>query len=232
MITDLLIKSYPKDFEWIKYCLQSIKKRVKGYGTLHIIIPEGTEKDFYAINKEFPEQTNVHIVKEEGNGYIWQQYIKMSAFNYSNADQIVFVDSDNIFQVDTDFSEYIEKPLILMTDYSKVGDAICWKPVVDDIFNRDVRYEFMRRHPFIFHLSTLRNLSAWLGSDLKDFVMKRNRFSEFNVIGAYAYYYEPDRYIFLDTDNWTYTKPLVRQFWSLDGIAKNMEEINNLLNES
>jgi hypothetical protein len=229
MITDLFIKTYPKDYDWLIYSLQSVKKRVKGYGTLHIVIPEGTEKEFYSKIKDFPPETNVHAVKEECNGYIWQQYIKMSAFNYSHADQIVFFDSDNIWQIDTDYSQGIEKPLILMTDYSKVGDAICWKQVVDDIFKKDVRYEFMRRLPFVYHRSTLTSFAEWIKCDLKDFIIKRNRFSEFNVIGAYAYYYEPEKYTFLDTDNWTFTKPLLRQFWSLEGLDKNIKEVLSLL---
>ena len=230
-MTDLFLKTYPKDYGWLNWNFQSLIKYVKGYDRLIIVIPEGTRNQFNETVKQLPERTEIIEVKEEGNGYIFQQYIKMSAFEYSNADHIVFFDSDNVWQQSVDFSTIPEKPLILMTKYEQVGDAICWKRCVDTIFDKDVKFEFMRRLPFVYHRSTLVNLAQWINKPLKQFVMSHNEFSEFNVIGAFAYYFEFDQYTFIDTDNWTYVEPLLRQFWSLEGWEKNKAEIVNILNK-
>jgi hypothetical protein len=44
--------------------------------------------------------------------------------------------------------------------------------------------------------------------------MNSERFSEFNVIGAYAFKYQRELYNFINTDEWTYTEPKSIQLWS------------------
>jgi hypothetical protein len=206
---DIFIKSYRKDFHWLQYCLMSIKKNVSGYNNLILLIPEVDKEVFDTRN--MPDRTLVHYVKEYGNGFLFQQWCKINAPAYSHADYILFADSDCFFDRPIDLATYLPTPEILYTEWSKVGDAICWKGVTESLI--ECPYEFMRRNCLIYHRDTLARLNEYF-PDLELAIMASKSFSEFNLIGAYAYKFERDRYNFINTDNWQYTEPKAIQFWS------------------
>lgn len=209
---DIFYKSYSKDFKLLNYSLQSITKNVTGYNNIVILIPEKERHLFDTRN--LPERTLIHYVNEYGNGYLFQQVCKLKAFNYSSADYILFSDSDCIFDHPINLQDYISdgKPEILYTDWSKVGDAKCWKQPTEIIMNEPVLWEFMRRNCLIYHRSTLVNISQWQ-PNLEHIIMGSNSFSEFNLMGAYAFKNEPDKYSFVNTDFWEYTEPKGNQLW-------------------
>lgn len=225
MKIDLFIKSYRKDFKWLYYCLESIKKYAINYNEIIIVIPD---KDQNFFKFDLPERTYVHKVKEEGDGYLFQQYVKIMANLWCSADLIMYVDSDCVFTKHTDISSLVKdnKPEILMTRWEKVGDGICWKPVVEEVLKQPITHEYMRRHGLIYHKSTLANFQDWFEGDLKRYIIsKPNRsFSEFNVLGAYANLFENEKYSFVDTDNWTYVDPVVKQYWSYSGMTESEEK--------
>jgi hypothetical protein len=228
MKVDIFIKSYSQDFKWLKYCLQSVKKFVTGYNEIIIIIPEGER---HLINFELPERTFVHTLKEEGHGYMFQQYVKMTAHNYSSADYIMYVDSDCIFHSPVNVQDLIVdgKPQILMTNYNELGGCPWQKPTAD-FFGQVPEYEYMRRHCLIYHKETLINLSEFK-KDLKNYILSihSRTFSEFNVMGFYAYLYERDKYNFVDTKNWTYTPAIVNQYHSYTQFLEKEKEIIEIL---
>ena len=212
-MVDIFYKSYRKDFKLLKYSLESIKKNVEGYNNIIILIPERDRELFDT--RDMPERTLIHYVDEYGNGYLFQQWCKVSAYNYSSSEYILFADSDCIFDHKINVNDYIieGKPEILHTDYSKVGDAICWREPTERFIKQPLQFEFMRRNCLIYHRTTLVALSKF-DSKLEDKIMISNRFSEFNAIGAFAYVYENDKYRFTNTDEWQYVRPLAIQLWS------------------
>lgn len=210
---DIFIKSYNKDFVWLYHALRSITKNVTGYNKVILLIPEIDKHGFDT--RVLPERTEIYYVSDEGNGYLRQQYYKLTAYKYSFADYILFGDSDCFFDHPIDLQDFVqdEKPEILYTDWAKVGDAICWRKPTEKIMGDHVPYEFMRRNTCIYHTQTLINLSAWKPA-LETIVMASTHFSEFNLIGAFAYKFERDKYNFVNTDNWTYVPPKAVQIWS------------------
>ena len=211
---DIFIKSYRNDFMLLNYCLKSIEKHLKGYGEIHIVIPAQDNQAFIDnVHSELP--IKLHFVKEYGNGYLYQQLCKMTAYKYCTNQFIMFVDSDCIFYKPIDLGSYIknDKPEILYTHYSKVGDAICWKEPTEKFINGSVQFEYMRRFPLTYHRDTLEKIHT-LEPNLENIIMRSNRFSEFNAIGAWAYLNEPDKYAFENTDNWQYIDPIAVQLWS------------------
>lgn len=236
MKCDIFYKSYAKDFKWLVYSLRSISKFVTGYNDLHIVVPEWDRIAFHSLVSNNAELfrmrgIKVHYTLDYGNGYLYQQFIKMSAHKYCNADYILYADSDCIFDKPTDVRTLIKdgKPEILYTDYSKVGDAICWKECTDKFMNEPQQYEFMRRLPLVYYRSTIETIYN-LVPNLEQMIMDSGRFSEFNALGAWAFRHEPDKYSFINTDNWTYSPPISRQFWSHSGLNGNdMIEINKIL---
>jgi len=96
---DIFYKSYKRDFKLLKYSLLSLKKNVTGYNNIVILIPINDAA--YFDNYELPPRTVVHYVPEYGNGYMFQQWCKISAYKYCKSEFILFADSDCIFQLRT-----------------------------------------------------------------------------------------------------------------------------------
>lgn len=210
---DIFIKSYRKDFVWLYHALRSITKNVTGYQNVILLIPEADKHEFDT--RVLPDRTLIHYVSDQGNGYLRQQYYKLTAYKYSESDYILFGDSDCFFDHPINLIDFVAdgKPEILHTSWDKVGDAICWKQPTEKVIGEPVEFEFMRRNTCIYHRSTLVNLHKWRPF-LEQIVMKSNHFSEFNLMGAYSYKFERDKYNFVNTDNWEYTPPKAVQIWS------------------
>jgi hypothetical protein len=227
---DIFIKSYKDDFKWLKYCLQSVSKYVTGYNEIIIIIPEGER---HLIDFPLPERTFIHTLKEEGHGYMFQQYVKMIAHHYSSAEYIMYVDSDCIFHSPVNVQDLIVdgKPQILMTSYSEL-DKCPWQKPTSEFFSQVPEFEFMRRHCLIYHKQTLVNLEGYK-KDLKNYVLSilSRTFSEFNVIGFYAYLFERDKYNFVNTNGWAYTPAIVNQYHSYTQFQEKEQEIIAILDK-
>lgn len=210
---DIFYKSFSKDFQWLSYSLRSLSKHVKGYRNIIILIPD-REKHLFD-TRNLPERTIIHYVNEYGTGYLFQQWCKISAHRFTDAPFILFADSDCIFDHDIDLSDFIKdgKPEILYTHYSKVGDAICWKQVVEAFIKQPVEYEMMRRNCLIYHRSTLEGIAGY-DPNLEYVIMNSERFSEFNCMSIYAWKYEREKYNFINTDEWEYVRPKAVQYHS------------------
>lgn len=210
---DIFIKSYRKDFKLLSYSLLSIAKNVTGYNNIIILIPEKDKHLFDTRN--LPERTLVHYVKEYGNGYLFQQWCKLSAFKYCYSEFIMFSDSDVIFDHPINLQDFVSdgKPEILYTHYSKVGQAICWKQPTEQFIGQPIEWEMMRRNCILYRRSTLEAISNF-APDLENTVMNSGSFSEFNCMSAYAFIYEREKYNFVNTDEWQYTPPKGEQLWS------------------
>lgn len=214
---DIFYKSWHKDF-WLLYLsLQSLAKNVTGYNNIVILIPED-EKELFDTRK-LPEtilgRIFIHYVKEEGHGYLFQQWCKVSAYNYTHAEFILFADSDCIWDHKIDLAKYVDngKPEILFTDYEQIPDAKIWIEPTSNFIKETVKFEFMRRNCLIYHRDTLVAISAY-APDLKKTILNAEKFSEFNAIGAYAFKFERDKYSFINTDDWQYVPPKSEQVWS------------------
>ena len=211
---DIFIKSYYKDFKMLNYCLKSIEKYLTGYNKIIIVIPKKDYQIYQSIvHTNLPIE--LHVVEEYGDGYLYQQFIKMTAYKYCDSQFIMYVDSDCIFDKHINIQSLVSngQPEILYTHYSKVGEAICWKQCTERFMNDVVEFEFMRRLPLIYHRETLETIHN-LEPNLESVVMNSGRFSEFNALGAWAFVHQKDKYSFVNTDNWKPVDPLGVQLWS------------------
>lgn len=211
-MTTIFIKSYHKDYRLLYYALKSIPLNVKGNYDVLLMLDNGHELPDHF--KEVLNNVRVVYVEREGKGYLFQQHCKISAHKYTNSEYIMFSDSDCIFDHEINVDDFIAdgKPEILYTDYSKVDGAIIWKKPTEDFMKESVQYEFMRRNNCIYHKSTLESIWNY-EPNLKYIILNSERFSEFNVLGAYAFKFENDKYNFVNTDNWSYVPPKGVQLW-------------------
>ncbi len=235
MIIDLFIRTYEKDLKWLKYCLRSIAKNVTGYRQVIICIPEDQAYllDGWNLTKE-----KIVTCPTYKDDYLGQQISKIYAYGQSDADIIMFADSDLIFHTKTDLSEYMDGDKIISykTHYSKVEGAIKWRPMVEKALGIEVEYEFMRRHPFLYYRDTLKSCVGEFrqrtGKELSDYIQKQPKmeFTEFNYISAYADSINDERYLFQDTDKISLPDTKLKQFWSWSNLTEDEKhEIEGLL---
>lgn len=220
MITDIFIRTYSKDLDWLKYCLKSIHKYVTGYRNIIICIPEPQRSLLDSWNLTSEIIVTCPVYQED---YLGQQITKILSYQYSNAEALVFVDSDCCFKNPVNFQEELfetDKPIIYKTVYEHVGDAICWKQITEKVIGQELKYEYMRRLPFVFLRETLYRADVFIldkhGKSAEDYIQSQpgRHFSEFNFLGAFADIYENNLYRFKDTELEGHGSDYLRQFWS------------------
>lgn len=210
---DIFIKSYKPDFWLLQLALKTITRNVTGYKNIRLLIPEKDKHEFDT--RDLPPRTYIHYVDDKEPGYLYQQVCKLQAYKYSEADFTLFTDSDAFWPRPINIQTLIKggKPEILFTDYKQLPDAIIWKEPTERLVGSPVEFEYMRRLPLVYHNSTLAAINKWK-PDLEELVMNSERFSEFNLIGAYAAKFEKEKYTWTNTDNWTYVESPANQVWS------------------
>ena len=238
MVIDIFIRTYPKDYHLLQYCLYSIKKNVKGYRDIIICV---REKDYDSlvntINTSGCKIIQCHNFQDEID-YCGQQISKINADKSSDSDYILYIDSDcivyDIFDIQKDLFDSNGKMFLLKDDWSDVGQAICWQSCLKalDILTP---YELMRRIPFIIPTRILKPVRELI--ELKkqkpfidgciDLYKSGVGLSEFNIMGSYMYLYD-------NTDvNISYSinvpKIPVRQLWSHTNKTEIHNEIKTLL---
>lgn len=231
MSYSIFIKTWKDDVKWLPYTLQSIDKYGKDYDEVVIVTDRSCAEEVKAL----PEVLNLYrvvVVEDWGNGYIQQQWIKLSADAFIQSDYVLFVDSDCIFH--TTFSEQSfmrnGKPILLKTRYGNLGGAEAWKGITEEFVGFPVHYEYMRRLPWMYRTSSLTNFKKkYPNTHHHLYYMADRSFSEFNALGAYIDKYEIDKYFITDTEVWL-PESVAKQYWSWGGITPEIEaEINSFL---
>jgi glycosyltransferase involved in cell wall biosynthesis len=230
MTTDIFIRTYEKDLEWLKYCLRSIHKYATGYRDIIVCIPETQKKLLDNWNLTAEKIVTCPVYKED---YLGQQVSKIEAYKYSNAECIVFIDSDCHFTRKTNLQEEIfenGKPILYKTRYERVGDAIVWKGITENTVGAEVAYEYMRRMPMVFMRRTLQDASLFIrlkhDKEVSEYVMSQpgRHFSEFNYLGAFADINENDLYVIKDTEKEGCGNDYIKQKWSWGGITGDIKK--------
>ena len=225
----IFIKTWINDLDWLQFCLRSIAKYAPSFNV--VIVADNNCKKI--INGWGLTREKVVYVNPTFDGYLYQQLVKLRAFDYTDDEYILFIDSDCIFtdNVDKDFFIKDGKIDLLMTPYEDIPEVMFWKEITDKAILYDVEFEFMRRNGLAYHRNTLIDLWGKYSHNFFNLLKtaKNRQFSEFNLIGAYAYKYDQEKYNFINTrDNIPYHP--IRQFWSWGGITKEVtSEVNKYL---
>jgi hypothetical protein len=231
-MTDIFIRSYRGDFEWLRYCVRSIRKYASGFGGVVIAVPK---QDVELADPDW----NVIGVEDRGDGYMAQQVTKMHADTYCTGDYIMHIDSDCCLEdrITPDMFFRDGKPIYLFTHYSslKTGkeDEFTWQKATEDALGEPVEFEFMRRHPMLYRRDIYpfaRNMLASRNGDIEHYILGRKTagFSEFNYLGAIAYKHFHDAYHWVQTELGFEPVPVVQR-WSWGGIT---DDIKSKLEEA
>jgi hypothetical protein len=232
---DIFIRSYYKDFQWLRYSLRSIEKYCRGFSKVVVVVPESSRQklDWLGLAGDLTFTCN-----DQRDDYLGQQVTKLTADLFSEADFICHVDSDCVFRQPTTPQSLFEKgkPRVLMAPYDRLDSHIPWRGLVEQVLRRPVEYEFMRMPPYTFPrwiYNCLREHVASLhGISLEDLILAQppRGFSEFNVLGAYAFYHHPEKFHWLDVAAWPSAREHCRTFWSWGGIDETVrQELEQIL---
>lgn len=225
MICDIFIKTYPADYPWLKYCLRSIGKFASGFRKTLIISPT-TYHDSIGLGFDWvwQERAEYGLGYIPFDGYLSQQVFKLHADIFSDAEYILYMDSDTIFtRPVTPETFFIDSKIAwLYTPYAKIKTP--WQPITEKFLGCPVKFEFMRRHPLIapsWLLAAVRTFCRTThGVSLDKYIMAQPQraFSEFNALGALAYYFHRDMFHWLDTETDDIPELTTLQKWSYGGL--------------
>jgi len=177
-------------------------------------------------------QEKVVGVHDLEDGYLGQQLTKMQAWKLTDADAVVFWDSDVVATRPIDVrTEYFRdrKIIIYKTRYSSLGDACPWQPITAKAVRFVPEWEYMRRMPLAYWSETLERCESYLnhshGTTLDLYLRSQphRAFSEFNVLGAYAEAYDGSGYAMIDTESVEMPPCAVDQMWSWGGLTNEVK---------
>ena len=229
MKTDIFLRSYKGDFRWLQFALASLAQRARGFGDVLVCVPKGDEPELATLTRE-----RIVTCPRYHDDYIGQQVTKMMADTYTDAAMILHWDSDVVLLKDLtpqDLMSSEGKPVLYYDPYSEVKGSP-WRPVVKEVLGWDPEHEFMRRHPFMYprwlYAEVRRHIEHRHGKPLEDYALSRphRSFSEFNILGAYAWQHCRDEFTWLRPDQ---GQTFVKQFWSWGGVDQHLSELNTLI---
>lgn len=236
MIVDIFIKTYHKDFIWLKYCLASIKKFAKGFRKVVIV----SDNDGHVIPDKFLEGllVDIHYTSipkiqpshsSHGIGYLWQQIVKLSWHTYTDADAVLILDSDWMFTVPTTPEDFMTdgKFKWLYREWEKAGTAICWKESTEFLLKTPTNYEAMAVAGFLMTRDTTIAFKDFICNThgtktIWEIILKYDlsSFSEFNLYGSYVILFNRPDYVavYNDAVHTLHNKTILTS-WSWGGLT-------------
>jgi hypothetical protein len=233
---DLFIRSYWKDLEWLHFCLESAYRYCHGFRSVIVVVPHSTEP--WLRRAILRHQVRIEFCRDYRDDYLGQQVTKLLADTFSEADYICHVDSDCVFCRPTSPADFIVagKPRILMQSNALLGRHRPWQKPTETFLGCQVLDDFMRHPPFTFPRSLYSHLRQHVlaahGMDIESYILAQppRGFSEFNVLGAFAWQYHHDQFLWVDTAVSSPPDPNCRWYWSWGGIdPATRKEIQDLL---
>ncbi len=239
MTCDVFLRSYAGDLAWVPYALRSLQKFVTGIRDIIISVPEEDLPAFKTLNLVKERLVKSEVPTGAMDPYLGQQADKLRAYHYTNADQVLFWDSDCIaVRLFSPLDLMIDdKPRWLMTPYSKLVHAdgtpdTPWQPITQKAIGKPVvDFEFMRAHPVLAPREALFGFAQFMqathgGATLEEYIAKQpnRQFSEWNALGAWSYYHWPYYFSFWNTEEKGVPEPFVLQSWSWGGLTPEIRE--------
>jgi hypothetical protein len=226
---DIFIRTYYKDLPWLAYCLRAIETYAHGFRRVVLVAPASSAARLRRSGLGLSVTT--HICEDFADDYLGQQVTKLLADQYSDADFICHLDSDCILRRAVTPSDLIVegKAVMSMTPYAALPHDEGWRRLSAAFLRRPVEFDFMRRPPFVY--------PRWLYPALRDFTVSEHGrpladhivaqpprgFSEFNAMGALAYYRFFDRFHWRLVESNQRDESFCRWFWSWDGLSPDAE---------
>lgn len=226
---DIFIKTRAHDYDWLKYCLRSIDQFATGFRKV-IVLAEDMNVPASCRHMEWK------VVEVKEPGYLDQQVQKLYADEHSDADYILFTDSDCIFTQPVTPSSFMRDGKVSWGHKEFRDDELrVWAPVISKWMKEPATRSFMTGHPFVFPhwlFEALREFCRTAHNQkLGDYVMAQAdpknmcSFSEFNCAGAFAFKYHRDKFNWENRDHEPPDGVWVRQGFTHGGEKRKAQDL-------
>lgn len=235
----VLIASYCKDAEWLKYNLISLKKFSKGFLPPVVAVSAEDYDLFRKIADEHHPEAQIKIW--DGTGFIRAQCAMMSGdILCPDADYVFLLGSDCLaFETFTPEPYFDENglPVMLYNTYEHLLNyhpaVMPWKKGTERALGFDCPIESMRRLPLLYPKSLYKPVRDYIETvhnmPFQDYMysseVKFGGNSESNILGSFAYRFMPEIYRWEKLDD-EYQKTVDRwpnavwQLWSHGGLDR------------
>jgi hypothetical protein len=250
MITDIFIKTYPKDYPWLNYCLQSVVKYAYGFrrvvivtdaphigGLLKVADKFKGKLDITCHEVKAPEDNPAHKWGPTGTGYQFQKAVKIHWIDYTDADACFQIDSDCIFTAHVCPENWMTpdgKPFWIREPWSKAtqSEVKTWQAGRDHFLKgKKSEWNMMVAPGFLMTREATLGLIAHIKKKFRQNVdtffldTSHAQISVYNTFGLYLEQVDHG-YVWGDL---THRIP-IKQNWSWGGLDKAIYDISLIMN--
>lgn len=242
MTADILVISYPGDYEWLRWSMKVLKKNLTGYRNVHLVL-QGQSEGCKLPDIDMDNVTVHYAPEPKMPGYYAQQALKLNADKYTDAEYIVHVDSDFFFKDPCDVSEFFIEgvPAWLWSWYSDLGDTVPWRAPTERATGEKVDREYMQCLPQIIRRNLYEKVRQRIldthSLSVDDYFEQEaaagRKVSEFNQMGHIAFTQSHENYRWVDRnrEEWAPGHHKVRQMWSKAPAKDHLHAIMEMLGE-
>lgn len=232
----LFIRSYRKDLDWLALCLASVARYCRGFQDVVVVVPRKSEP--WLRRAALPRVGRIELCRDYTDDYLGQQATKLNADTFTDADFVCHVDSDCIFARPASPDDFIvgDRPRVLMRAIERLGRERPWHGPTERFLGWPVGFDFMHHPPFTFprwlYAQVREHAVLEHGVDLDTYLAAQppRGFSEFNVLGAFAWKRYADRFIWTESSGDRPPDSPCRWYWSWGGLdATTRLEIEGIL---
>lgn len=246
MTTDAFYVTFSRDARWFEWSTLVLEKNLSGIREIVAVAPEQDRHLFDPIAKQRRSLRMVYIGDWPGMGYYWQQWVKMRADVFTNADRILHIDSDVFIREPISVDDFCIDglPAWMWAYYSELGPEVPWREPTERAFGIPCEREFMQAQPLLVnrrlysaaraeieirHDMGAREYIAEQGGKAKE--TGRPQFSEYNFLGAVAWAIQSGDYRWVDRNRepWPRAYQHCLQFWSHSKFEDNLQAIQQML---
>jgi hypothetical protein len=219
---DVLIRSYYRDFRWLRLALRSLEQFVSGYRRAIVVVPQAS---LARLDIPIPSRgTNVIVrtCSDYADDYLGQQVTKLHADLYTDADIIFHLDSDQIFVARCDLSERLFEGGKLKMVFDRSGRRPVhdgWRHCPEYFFGRAFLWDLATPLPLAIPRHVYGGLRAYCvenyGKSIADYALatKPDRFCEVALLRGFAMLQEAGAYRWVNAEYGDLV-PECRTFWS------------------
>ena len=222
MKTPILIRSYFKDAQWVRYTLRSIRKYAKDFAYTVLVTPTRDHAVFEPLIKEFGCRWHEYVVREDKPMIHGIVMVCRADEICPDADNILFFDSDCVFKETVCPADYLVdgKPIIIGREFSVFKDLTDpsakivynhWRTNVTRALGFEPQYETNIRVPCIFERDIFKPfreaVEKHTSMPFNDYAFSCQDkfpmgFTEFTPLGNFALRNFKDRYFFGGDTDW------------------------------
>lgn len=217
MIADLFLRTYPGDFQWLKFLFRSLERHARGWRDLVLVLPyEGPPTGWNQLLADLAVDLGVSInawadrlravdaltgkiavwsCQTYKDDYLGQCLTKLRAWEYTSADDVAYLDSDLVLVrpwTPTTLRHFDGRSIVEYREWADAGAALsAWHDVTKTLLRGQAPpFETMCRHPFQYPVQFVRRAYE----AMRHLAIEDRRISEFNYLGNYAILHERDSF--------------------------------------